>query len=81
MVAAGQWRDYAIDAQPDYAAFSIFRRTSEVPLYQVIKDPMLAKRQGMWRIVGMNRQILKRGKKLPDVLRYFDRLLLKAVKD
>src|SRR5215470_4788408 len=33
MVAAGEWRDYAIDFLKDRAVFSVFRRASEVPLY------------------------------------------------
>ena len=33
-VAAGEWRDYAIDFFRDRAVFSVFRRASEVPLYR-----------------------------------------------
>lgn len=79
MVAAGEWHDYAIDHLEDFAAFSIFRRASEMPLYRIIKDPTLAQKQGMWRITGINGQILKRGKDLTLLLRYFDRQLLKAI--
>jgi hypothetical protein len=39
MVAAGEWRDYAIDFLRDKAQFSVFRRTAEVPLYRIVKDP------------------------------------------
>ncbi len=79
MVAAGQWHDYAIDHMKDYAVFSIFRRTSEMPLYSIMKEPGLAAKQGMWLIRGMNGQTLKRGKDLKTLLRYFDRQLIKAV--
>lgn len=79
MVAAGQWHDYAIDHLEDYAVFSIFRRASEMPLYRIFKDPALASKQGIWRITGMNGQILKRGKDLNMLLRYFDRQILKAI--
>jgi hypothetical protein len=79
MVAAGHWHDYAIDTLSDYAAFSIFRRASEMPMYRIIKEPALASKQGMWRIMGMDGQILKRGKDLATLLRYFDRQLVKAV--
>ena len=37
-VAAGEWRDYAIDFLRDRAVFSVFRRTSEVPLYRIEKS-------------------------------------------
>ncbi len=35
MVAAGEWRDYAIDFLKERAVFSIFRRASEVPIYRI----------------------------------------------
>ena len=35
MVAAGEWRDYALDFLDDVAVFSIFRRASEMPLFKV----------------------------------------------
>ncbi len=36
-VASGEWRDYAIDHAQGMAVFSIFRHTSEAPLYSVVK--------------------------------------------
>jgi len=79
MVAAGEWRDYAIDHLRDQAVFSIFRRASEMPLYRIVKEPALSAQQGAWRVMGMDGQVLKRGKKLDQLLRYFDRQLVKAV--
>ena len=79
LVAAGEWRDYAIDHLKDQAVFSVFRRASEMPHYRVIKEPALANQQGAWKILGANGQTLKRGKQLNQLLRYFDRLMLKAV--
>jgi len=79
MVAAGMWHDYAIDTLKDLAIFSIFKRASERPVYRIIKEPALAHKQGMWRITGADGSTLKRGKKLNQLLRYFDRQLVKAV--
>ena len=79
MVSGGNWRDYAIDHLRDEAIFSVFRRTSEMPLYRIIKEPALAREQGMWRIMGMDGQILKRGRDLEQLLKYFDRQLLRAI--
>lgn len=76
MVAAAEWRDYAIDHLPDRAIFSVYRRTSEVPLFQIIKCPKLARRQGAYMITGAGGQILKRGQELPQLLRFFDKKLL-----
>lgn len=75
MVAEGEWRDYAIDFLKDQAVFSIFRRASEVPLYRVIKDPRLARKQGAYSVVGASGQILRRGHELDRVLLVIDRKL------
>ncbi|MXQ14573.1 DUF2794 domain-containing protein [Microvirga makkahensis] len=73
MVAAGEWRDYAIDFTPDKAVFSVYRRTSEMPLYRIEKDPKLAKRQGAYSVVVSTGLILKRGHELDRVLRVLDK--------
>ncbi len=73
MVAAGEWRDYAMDFGKEQAVFSIFRRMGEVPMYRVTKTPKLAKRQGMWAVVSGQGMVLKRGHELDAVLKVFDR--------
>jgi|APThiThiocy_cv2_1041547.scaffolds.fasta_scaffold08751_6 hypothetical protein len=75
MVAAGEWRDYAIDHLSDRAVFSVFRRTSEVPLFQIAKMPKLARRQGAFAVIAAGGLILKRGHELARVLGVFDRTL------
>jgi Protein of unknown function (DUF2794) len=73
MVAAGEWRDYAIDFTPDRAVFSIFRRASETPLFRVEKDPASAKRQGAYSVVAATGRVLKRGQDLSRVIRVLDK--------
>ena len=75
MVAANEWRDYAIDHLTDRAVFSVFRRTSETPLFQIVKDPRLTRRQGAFAVVAATGLILKRGHELARVLGVFDRTL------
>jgi hypothetical protein len=75
MVAAGEWRDYAIDFLRDRAVFSIFRRASEVPLYRIEKDPRLARKQGMYSVISASGLILRRGHELDRVLLVIDRKL------
>ncbi len=67
-VAAGDWRDYALDFGGDTATFSIFRRSSEVPLYRIVKDPSLARKQGIYSVIAQGGLILKRGQDLAQVL-------------
>jgi hypothetical protein len=75
MVAANEWRDYAIDHLADRAVFSVFRRASEVPLFQIVKDPRLARKQGVFSVVAAGGRVLKRGHELTRVLGVFDHSL------
>jgi hypothetical protein len=75
MVAAGEWRDYAIDFLKDRAVFSIFRRASEVPIYRIVKDPRVARRQGAYSVITATGLILRRGHELDRVLRSIDKSL------
>ena len=79
MVAAGEWRDYAIDWLRDAAIFSVFRRASEMPVFRIEKRPKLRAKQGAFAVVGTGGQILKRGHDLKQVLRVFDAKLIRAV--
>lgn len=73
MVAAGEWRDYAIDGLGDAAHFSVFKRASEQPIYRIEKRPSLARKQGAWAIIGPSGLIFKRGHELESLLRFFDK--------
>ncbi len=79
MVAAGEWRDYGISCLADLAVFSIFRRTAENPLYRIEKRPKLRARQGMYGVVGMDGQVLRRGADLDAVLKVLERKLIRPV--
>src|SRR2546421_1096828 len=74
-VAAGEWRDYAIDFLKDRAVFSVFRRASEVPIYRIEKTPKLARRQGPYSVISATGLIVRRGHELEGVLRAIDRSL------
>lgn len=74
-VAAGEWRDYALDMGRDKAVFAVFRRTSEYPLYRIEKNPRLARKQGAYSVVTASGVILKRGNDLRRVLAVLDKHL------
>lgn len=79
MVAAGEWRDYAMTFGRELAVFAVFRRTAEHPLYRIEKRPALRNRQGQYAVIGMDGQVLKRGHELRNVLRVLERKLIRAV--
>lgn len=79
MVAAGEWRDYAMSFLHDMAVFSVFRHTAENPLYRIEKRPALRNRQGLYAVIGMNGQVLKRGHDLASVLWILERKLIRPI--
>ena len=81
MVAAGHWRDYAIELGQDAAIFAAFRRASERPEFRIEKRPALRNRQGMWALVGEHGAVMKRGHDLAPVLAPVERRLMKIVED
>ena len=78
-VAAGEWRDYAIDFLKDRAVFSVFRRASEVPIYRIEKNPRLERRQGVYSVISATGLVVRRGHELERVLRSIDRSLALVV--
>jgi Protein of unknown function (DUF2794) len=79
MVAAGHWRDYAIEMGEDVAVFSAFRRAAERPEVRIEKRPGLRLRQGMWSLVGEAGIVLKRGHELAPILAPLERRFMKLV--
>ena len=77
MVAAGEWRDYAMASLRDLAVFAVFRRTAEMPLYRIEKCPRLRQRQGLYAVVGQDGRVLKRGHELATVLRILELAVVK----
>lgn len=81
MVGEGEWRDYAIDHLREKAVFSVFKRSGEMPLYRIEKNPKLAAKQGAYSVVNTAGMILKRGHDLRQVLKVFDKVLKLVDKD
>jgi hypothetical protein len=79
MVAAGEWRDYGISTLRDLAVFCVFRRTAENPLYRIEKRPRLRGKQGLYAVIGMDGQVLRRGQDLATVLKVLERKLIRSV--
>ena len=79
MVAAGEWRDYAMEFNREAASFCAFRRTAERPQARIEKRPALRGRQGMWTLFGEGGQVLKRGHELGGILFPVERRLVKLV--
>jgi hypothetical protein len=81
MVAAGHWRDYAMDFGRDVATFSAFRRAAERPEYRIEKRPALRNRQGMWVLIGEAGLVLRRGQELAGILAPVERKLVRLIEN
>lgn len=72
-VAAGEWRDYAIDMLKDKAIFSIYKNSRDVPLHCIEKHPKLARKQGEYSVTGTDGRVLKRGADLVTVIKVLNK--------
>jgi hypothetical protein len=81
MVAAGMWKDYALEFGRDHAAFWAFRRSAERPEYRIEKRPALRNKQGMWALVSEAGMVLRRGHELGPILAPLERRLMKVVNE
>lgn len=64
-VSSGEWKAYAFDVEPGFAAFSVFRHAAADPLYSIIKTKSNKGRP--FRLLQGARRI-KDGAQLADVL-------------
>ena len=81
MVAAGHWRDYAMQFDADVACFAAFRRATERPEVRIEKRPELRLKQGAFSLVSEHGAVLKRGHDLANVLAPIERRLMRLVRD
>jgi len=72
-VAAGEWRDYAIDHRPGIALFSVFRHSYARPIFAIAKF-MNRDRSVDYRALSEGRRI-KQSKDLADVIGVIERQL------
>lgn len=80
MVASGYWKDYAISGAKDVATFAVFQKASERPIFRITKTPALRHKQGAYAILSSQGQVVKRGQELSQVLKYFEKKLIKLVR-
>lgn len=72
MVGQGEWRDYAIGHDRESCCFAVFKRSADGALYRIVKTPKLARKQGAFAIIGQGGRIMRRGRDLAVMLRFFE---------
>ena len=72
-VAAGEWRDYALDHLNVVALFSIFKHTHETPLFVIEKKQRHPKEKPQFLLRDRTR-VLCRANNVSDVIGHFNKL-------
>ena len=72
-VAAGEWRDYALDHTDGQAYFSIYRSSQEMPLYTIEKKRLKGKDRWQYNLMDRLR-VIKTSAGLQDILDYLNGL-------
>ena len=80
MVALGEWRDYDISILKDFSIFSIYRHSSQYPIYKVKKNSTNSNKKAIYSVIAMDGKILKRGNDLLSVLKPLEAKLFRIVK-
>ena len=80
MVSMGEWKDYAIFINKNVVGFNIYRKASEKPLYQIIKNLHSIKKNEKFLIKDQSGVILKKSPELKNILEVINKRKLKLVK-
>ena len=79
MVAAGDWRDYAISHDTEKCEFAVYHRAADSLLYRIVKTPKLARKQVAYSVLSAAGRVLRRGHELAAVLRFLEPKELRLV--
>ena len=80
MVSIGEWRDYDISIFKDFSVFSIYKHSSEYPIFRVKKISKISNKQEVFSVIAMDGKILKKSNNLSSVLKPLESKLLRIVK-
>jgi len=80
MVSLGEWKDYAILINKNAVGFDIYRKATEKPLYQIIKNLNSLKKNEKFLIKDQSGIILKKSPELKNILEVINKRKLKIVK-
>ncbi len=80
MVSIGEWRDYGISMFKNYSVFSIYKHSSEYPVYMVKKNISKFNKSDIYSLVAMDGRILNRSSKLSSALKPLEVKLIRRIK-
>jgi len=80
MVSMGEWKDYAIFINKNQVGFNIYRKATESPLYQIIKNLSFKDKNQKYCIKNQSGIVLKQSDSLKNILEFINKRKLKLIK-
>ena len=80
MVSMGEWKDYAIFINKNSVGFNIYRRATETPLYQIIKNLGSKDKNQKYLIQDQAGSILKKSNDIKTILQIISKRKLQLIK-
>ncbi len=80
MVSMGEWKDYAIFINKNVVGFNIYRKATENPLYQIIKNLNVQNKIEKYILRDHSGNNVKKSFNLKNILETINKRKLKLVK-
>ena len=79
MVSKGEWKDYAIFINKNFVGFDIYRKATEKPLFQIIKN-LKSKIGQKYQLKDQQGKIIKNSDELKNIISILNKKNLRLIK-
>lgn len=79
MVSKGEWKDYAIFIKKNIVGFDIYRKATEKPLFQIIKN-LKSKIGQKYQLKDQQGKIIKNSDELKNIISILNKKNLRLIK-
>jgi len=79
MVSKGEWKDYAIFINKNVVGFNIYRKATEKPLFQIIKN-LKSKIGQKYQLKDQQGKIIKNSDELKNIISILNKKNLRLIK-
>ena len=79
MVSNGEWKDYGLNISKQEISFNIYRRTSEFPVYRIMKNLKPKNKNDKYLVKDSHGNIIKGSEKLENLIQKIQWKKLKIV--
>ena len=68
MVSGGEWKDYGLSISKREVSFNVYHRTSEFPVYKIIKNLKPENKNEKYLIINAKNKIIKNSENLQNLI-------------